>query len=999
MFTVIWGAVRTRTAQVLTVLILTALAASVAAAAPWFALVATDRSAAADVAAAPAEQRTLSIRQRAETNGDPGTSLRQFASTVRDQLPLPAADPVTGLVQPLNATHGTGIPAIQVAYRDDFCAHLRLEGPCPAAPYEAAISRNAAQQLGVSAGQTIELRNTVLAEPVRLKVVALYELAEPGSPYWSNPLFRKDTGLDPTFTPLDTFQNRQLWQPTLAYDVQIPESLLRGDHGYRLGPVLRAAAVRLDQADLRLVNLSGPLLDTIGRDRDAIERGVLVAMVQILILAWFAIGLAGRYTGRDRRGDAALLKLRGSTRWSMLRLALGQHLVPLALGALAGLPLGYLLARVLAGPVTRPEAQRTALLLSVAAAAAVLAGGLLVLAVIEGVVLRRPVADLLRNVGGGRGDWRSGLADLLLLAIAVAAVYQARSGVAGAGLALAAPALVALAVALLLARLLGRAADRGGGAAVRTGRLRLGLTAVQVSRQPGSDRVFALVVVAVAVFGTALGGWWGERTARIERSASELGAARVLTVQAPSRTALLRAVRAADPAGDRAMAVVVDRTSTLPVLAVDSTRLAAVARWRPEYGPRPVLATAPAPVSAPITGTGLSLRLRYDSKVPAALNLVLQNESTGAPVRVRFGVPAQGEQTLAAPVDGCATGGCRILRWELTSPPQPDGRMSPPPAGAAATVQGLTQQGPDAVVLDATNLGDIARWRPGTLGAALDVTATGGTLRLSVDANPAGLPQIGDAVYAVDTTLPLPIVKAGPPLPDWQFTEPALFAIDGPGVPVRIAGTARALPVVGRTGVLVDLDASRRILGDTDAPGDYQVWLSAEAGAGTVRALTAAGLTVTQDASIGGRAAVLADQAPAVTSRFALVAGVVALLLAAAAIGVAGAVDRRTRLEQLRALRVQGLAGRVAVAVAYAGTAGLIGAGVLAGIGAAVLARPLARVTVPAFTDGWDVLPLPSALGGVTVAIALPAALVVLGLTGLLAVLPLIRRLRAEDTA
>ncbi len=63
-------------------------------------------------------------------------------------------------------------------------------------------------------------------------------------------------------------------------------------------------------------------------------------MIQILVLAWFAIGLAGRYTGRDRRGDAALLKLRGSSRLGMLRLTVGQHLVPLLAGAMLGAPLG-----------------------------------------------------------------------------------------------------------------------------------------------------------------------------------------------------------------------------------------------------------------------------------------------------------------------------------------------------------------------------------------------------------------------------------------------------------------------------------------------------------------------------------------------------------------------------------------------------------------------------------------------------------------------------------
>ncbi|MFI5892521.1 FtsX-like permease family protein [Actinoplanes sp. NPDC051513] len=984
MLALVWGAVRTRRAQVLTVLILTALAAAVAAAGPWFAIAGGARAAAADVDAAAAADRSLSIRKIIETGGDPAGTVDQFAANARGLLPLPATDPVSGLVLPLITVHGGQTPSMAIAYREDMCDHLRLDGPCPAAPGEAAISVNTAQQLGLGRGDRLGLRRQPDAAPLTLRVVATYSLDDPAGAYWSNPLFVASGGLDPAFTTIGTFTDEELGDPTISYDVQVPDRLIRGDDGYDLAGVLRKADYDLGRQGLRLVNTTGSLLRTIARDREAIREGVLVAVIQVLVLAWFAIGLAGQYTGRDRRGDAALLKLRGSSRGAMLRLAWGQHLVPLVLGALAGLPLGYLLARLLAGPVGRPQQQQTALTLSVAATVAVLVGGLAVLALIEAVALRRPVSDLLREVTGGRGDWRSGLADLLLLAVAVSAIYQARAGAAGTGLALAAPALVALAVALLLARLLGRVADRGGGAAVRTGHLRLGLTAVQVSRQPGGDRVFALVVVAVAVFATAVGGYAGEHTARVQRSGAELGAARVLTVQAPNRTALLAAVRAADPAGDQAMAVTVDRTSEPPVLAVDSGRLAAVAHWRPEYGPIGALPATVAPAPLPrITGGRLAVRVSRQGAAPVQLNLVLQHEGTGAPVPVRFGPVGAGERTLEAPVAGCAAApGCRILRWELTGP-------------SAVSVRGLDQLDPPGVILDPARLADVARWRSGTAGAALDLAAAGGTLTLSADAT-AGRGERGTTAYAVDTDLPLPVVLAGAAPPSWQFGEPALLSLGSEPAPVRVVRTVTALPVVGRSGVLADLDATRRVIGDATPAGEFQVWLAPGAPPGIVGALTRAGLTIAADETIGDWAAHLAGQAPAVVTRFSLVAGVVVLLLAAAALGVAGAVDRRSRLEQLRALRVQGLPGRVAVLTAYAGIAALVLSGLVAGLAAAALARPLVRITLPAFTDGWDVLPAPGALGLASLALAGLVALLVLGLTGWLAVLPLTHRLRRE---
>jgi hypothetical protein len=995
MFGLIWGAVRARTAQVLTVGILTALAAAVAAAGPWFAAAATERAVAADVAAAPAGQRTVSVRKIADTRGDPRRTLTSFGRTVDELLRLPVPGAVFGLTRSLTTSGGA---SMTLATRDEICLHLvLLDGRCPAAAGEVTVSRNAAQRIGVAVGDTFELRSSLIAKPVTLTVVSRYALKDPAGTYWSNPLYTAGRGIDPAFTPIGTFEATQLSESTVTFDVQVSDALIRGDGGFRLGRELRSADLRLGQEQLRLVNATGPLLATIARDRATISRGTTVSTVQVLVLAWFAIGLAGSYTGRDRRADAALLKLRGSTLGATLRLAWGQHLVPLVLGALAGLPLGYLLARWFAGPL---PVLAPAGLAALGAAGAVLAGGLLVLTVIEALVLRQPVAALLREVGGGRGGWRAGLVDLLFFAFAVAAVYQARSGSAGTGLALAAPALVALAVALLLARLLGRVADRGGGAAVRAGRLRLGLTAVQVSREAGGNRLFALIVVAVAVFTTAFGGWSGERTARIDRSAAELGADRVLSVQAPNRTALLQAVRRADPAGRQAMAVVVDTDSSPPVLAVDSGRLSAVARWRPEFGPVDALgaaAAAPEP-GAPITGDRLTVRVRYESDAVADLSLVLQHEGTGAPVRVSFGRLRAGEQSLDVAVTGCATGpGCRILRWELTAPPLvAGGRPYAPPAGTAVTVLGLAQHGPEGIVLDAARLGDVARWRAGTVGAAVDLVAAQGGLRLSIDPNTGDQGEVGDEAYAVDTVLPLPVVLAGPPEQTWQFAEPVLSSFGAAPVPVRIAGTAAALPVLGRAGVLVDLEATRRIIGDGTAPGRFQVWLAAGAGPELVDALTAAGLSVGGDDTVAGRADRLSAQGPAVTSRFALVAGAVAVLFAAAAIGVAGAVDRRARWEQLRALRVQGLGRRVAVGTAYAGNVALVGAGVFAGLLAAALARPLARVAVPPFTDGWQVLAPPGALGAAALALAALAVLVVLGLVGWLSVVPLGRRFRSE---
>jgi len=997
MVALVLGAIRARTAQALTVLILTALIAAVAAAGPWYAIAAGSRAADGDVAAAPAGQRMLSVRQTATTGGDPQTSLDAFRGTVDGLLPIPGLRAVLGMTVALTTDRASGNPAMSVAYREEFCAHVRLTGPCPAAAGEAAISQDAAVQLGLAPGDKLVLSASQNTVPVTLRIVSRYVVADPAGDYWSNRLFRAADGLEPAFTPVETFTDDQLSDPTLTYDVGVPQALIRGDDGYDLGRVLRAADARFDGAGLRLVNPTWQLLTVIAGDRRTIREAVVVGLSQVLVLGLFAIGLAGRYTGRERRGDIALLKLRGSTRRGMVWLALGQHLAPMLVGALAGAPLGFLAARLLAGPVLGPADRLDALGLSAAAVGLVVAGGLLVLLAVESAVLRLPVLRLLSRVSNGRRDWRADVLDLVLLAVAVAAAYQVRAGRSTGGLALVAPALVALAVALLLARLLGRVADRGGGAALRSGRLLLGLVAAQTARRPGAHRVFALVAVAVAIFAGTAGAWSAGREARTQRSQVELGAPRVLTVQATNRTALQHAVRGADPGGTHAMAAVVDRDSIPPVVAVDSSRLAAIATWRPEYGALDTLgsavrATAP-PAAVMVTGSGLTLRIRNADNDPVVVTAVLQHEATGVSHTVVFGPLARGEHRVGAPVSGCTTApGCRLVRWQLSAP----GGDGLPSASAAVTIRGLSQQEPAAEVLDAAALGDPRRWRPDFTDAAVDVFATAGALTMRMDRHETGRTQLGSRVYAVDAALPLPVVMAGPQPANWQFSDAIVFAFGGSPVRVRVAGTAPVLPVVGGAGILADLDTARRISAEGDLGGTYQVWLAGDAPESVVTALRAHGLTILDDASVAGRAARLEDQGTAVGATFALLAAAVGLLLAAAAVAVAAAVERGPQLDQLSALRLQGLPLRTAIGTGYAGSAVLVVAGALAGLLAAAVARPAVGVTIRPFTDDWTLIRPPGALGAGALAVAGLVALVTLGLTSWLSVGPLVRRLRGH---
>ncbi|WP_250030284.1 FtsX-like permease family protein [Paractinoplanes maris] len=966
MYYIALGAVRRRAGPALLVAVLAALLATAGSCAAWYGLTVSSRSAGNEVTSAPVEERVILARQAGESTDDPRGALDAFGATARGLLPVPGATPVLGAVAggtylyPGKGGASTGMP---IAYRDGFCEHVRLTGTCPAAADEAAISADSANRLKLGPGDTFRVRAATSLPPLTFRVAAVYQPADPGGPYWSDKLFRAQGSLDPLFTSLDTFRDPAVTRRIHAWDVEVPLPLLRGDGAYDLNGLVNHAAPRFAGQQLELIAPTGKLVDRVRAERIAVARGVAVALGLVAVLAWFAVGLAGRYTGRERRADAGLLKLRGSTARGILRLAGGQHLLPLAGGGLVGWVAGFLIAWPLGRGLPVRVELWTALLLSAGLVVVLLGVALLVLLAVDALQQRAPVAALLRRVPSARRDWRSGVVDLALIALAAGAVYQTRAG--GSGLGIVAPALVALAVGLLLARVLRRVADRVGAVALRAGRVRLGLTAVRVSRQPGTDRVFALVVVAVALMALTLGGFAAGRTERAERADVELGAARVLTVSAASRTELLSAVRRADPAGRYAMAVVVDRGGSPPVLAVDSSRLAAVATWRPEYGPIDALSSR-APALLPlVTGNRVTVAVTSQRRTTTLLGAILQHEGTGEGIRVEFKGIRRGAQSVSAAVPACAVApGCRLVGWELFTPEGSD--------AGSVTIRSLTQQNPSGSVLDAAGLGDVDHWRGDFSTAAVRIaTGPGG---LTLNTAPAG----GTKVAVIDSPLPLPVVLSGPPPANWDFEDAALGRFGDAATPVRVAAVAQVLPVIGAGAVLTDLDASRRIAGDSDQGGTLQVWLTRDAPAPVVDAI---GLPVLDDRTATARVAELAADSSVVTAPFGLFGAAIAALIAAALLAVAAAVDREPQLEYLRALRHQGLPRSVALTTAYAGAGSVALAGLLGGLAAALIARPIAGVTAPPFPDGWGVIPPPGALGPPALAVAAAVVLVVLGLT------------------
>src|SRR5690606_10821729 len=455
----------------LTLFLLTVLAALGAGAAPWFYGWARDAVAEANIAAAPAEQRVVTAS--GAVRYDPGAPelptdvVRQRAS---EQLDVPGAETVLGakLYTNMVAADGAGGSAgLYLSYRDGVCDQLRIEGRCATGDAEVMVSRAVAASLNLEIGDEVIFDAFRLPEPVSMTVSGIYEVADVQSPYWAGAnLLAGPTGIlstvveDPAFVSESALFAAGPDGMDVDYHVVLPASAYLGGQ-IDLDRLLNDASLALRSASLDVESQAPRLLDQIRNDQRLVGLGVLAAAVQLVVLCWFALYLAVRHTSEDRRPDLGLLKLRGAAGWRVAAHTSLQSAIPMLGGAVLGWAVGFLgaaiLAREFAGltQTTQTEPVLT-LQLSLAASGVACLGALAAALTAESRALRTPVVGLLRRVPPRHRGWRADVVELVVVAVAAGGVYQGHADLASGGepsmLALLAPGLVALAVAVIVAR-------------------------------------------------------------------------------------------------------------------------------------------------------------------------------------------------------------------------------------------------------------------------------------------------------------------------------------------------------------------------------------------------------------------------------------------------------------------------------------------------------------------------------------------------------------------
>ncbi|WP_088288781.1 FtsX-like permease family protein [Kineosporia sp. A_224] len=997
MLALLWRAVRWRRATSLAVLAASVVATAAGTLGPLYARSAEESLLRQRVAQAPAVQVGLTVeaqlggpgRLTGDMSSDPTTG-QVGPPVVADAARAVAADhrldrwfgPPSAFVE-LDSTSlvldgGSVAGLAQPVWLERACEGLQMDsGTCSPGPGQVLVSRRTAQTFRLAVGSQVRL--SLAARPLRVAgvyadVAAAEAVWGARSPIqWTEPRQPDDVlKVDAVLVARDDIDDRTLGGAAGAYrplrrdtillsttgpvvaDVAAVDRDLRAVGGRPAGAVRGVAAE--DLPPMTLTNQITDLLAEVAPQRRDLRGAALAITLQLVALAWFVLFLVVATTTEERSAEVALAKLRGLSLRRTAVLALAEACVLLLAAAPVGLALSYLVVSRLVEGVLQPGTSVTLDRTVWLALAAAVVGGLVAAALATARLLTAPVLDQLRRTAGGRAARLRGVAvDAVALVLAAEGVYLLRTGVSGA-VALATPALLALAGGLVAVRVLPFVARL----AVASTRGRPGaalfLAARNLARRPAGSRVSVLLAVAVALAVFGVQEWRIAQEARFDLARTQVPAAQVVHVAALPPWALAEVVGTVDPEGTWAMAAVsVDGT-----LAVDSPRFAAVSAWDPAW-----VGTTPAglarvlrpPVdAAPVTARD-TLTVTVDDALPARSSKTSLGARLIAPDGtdrvVTFGALARGTRDYTVRLPSCADG-CRLLRLTLDVDPfgdvQPSGtvtvtRMSD--AGGPVDA-GLSAPGGWRLARTASLTLDPSRVRPqdvATSAAGLVLTVTDGTGPAAEPADhPADPPAVlGDrASYSpYDSGSDAPTVRVA--------------GLDSTQLVVTATGRRGPLPVVGRAGALVDLrnavdSAAERRWSEADA----QVWLSPAAPPDAVRRLGAAGLSVRGVDSLAERQAVLDGDGTSLALVLYLVAAVAALLAGGGALLASTYLGGRRRAYELAAARLLGARRSSLVAAGRVEQLVLVLLGVLVGGVTGAAATWLVLDALPAVTGGSE---------------------------------------------
>ena len=907
------------------------------------------------VAAAPASTQ-FAAAGGVQRDAGPDDVLASVESAVRQ----PALDrwfgrPAAGawLPQVTLRRAGHDFALARVAWFERACSTVVVvEGRCPAATGETLLGDDA-RSLGARVGDALELGRITLPRGTTARVVGFYRPADEESPLWGGQqVFDGAPAGAGSLAQVNTaFVTRETVVATSSVDFRAAATRPLAPERVRLRdlPALTTAVRSLtDPSRPTIAQVSSGIpaqVRTLAGERDVVRVTAAAVVLQLTLLAMVVLHLVCLAGAEAREPELAIAKLRGVRPARALLLVLAEPGVLLLGGAVAGLLAAWPLTWVLVRSTLRPDTPVAAVPGAVAAVAAVVVAGLGVAALSSRRSVLAPLAEQLRRASGRRTSRRRTAAvDAALAVGAAAAVYEIAQGRTDL-LTLTGPGILAFAAGLLLTHALPPAAGVVQRATRWTPRVVPFLASRQVARRPATHRLLVLAAAAVALAAFAVDCSLVAARNRAERAAVEVGADTVLHVAGTSPGELLAAVRAADPAGRAAMAVV-ESTQSSPagsVLAVDSPRLAAVSpaalRYVDDAGAAGLVRRLRPPAAAPVVvRDGLTADVTA-SRVTLPLYLVAHVRlPTGGARPLELGRLVEGRHSYGATEPACAAG-CRLAALEIEV-------RDPRGASVASLVIHRLADARGQVVPPATLL----RWRPAPSDPTVvdsQPAITVGPVPDGVFLGPWGTANAVSALLADDRPASLQGIT-GPAVRDVNAVPgkglPAV-GLDGENTLLRRVGRAAVLPRVGTNAAIVDLEYADRAAAGPPAGASYQVWVAPGAAPGITKALTAAGLRIDGTETTAQRRRELDREGVAVGLRLYLVASAAGLALVLAAVAAVLLAGASRRGWEVSVLRVLGTRRRDVAAAAALEHGVLLGAGAAVGLVAGVVA---AWLTLPA---------------------------------------------------
>ncbi|HTS97529.1 MAG TPA: FtsX-like permease family protein [Streptosporangiaceae bacterium] len=568
----------------------------------------------------------------------------------------------------LPAARGSAIvPLVEVAAPGGIRAHAVLTAgtwpgpPGRGGPVGVALPVLAARELHARPGTVLRSSDRITNVRVPLLVTGVYRAADPGSGYWGIDLIAPSgisvqapfVSYGPAVASAAAFGPGRLAVGKVSW-IALPDgaAIGTGDLAPLAGKVGGAVASLQASNSLGGLNASTglpQLLDGLATSLVVARSLVVIGALQLLLLAAAALALAARLLARHREEEAALLRARGATRWQLARPTLAETLLfggaAAAAGVLAGTRLAALLVRL-----TEPGLRAGVSGISVPAWLAGLAALVLAAVIVLWPALRPAWVGAARR---GRQAALAGVAragaDLVLLALAVLAVWELRSysavahsasgGIGVDPVIAVAPALALAAVTMVALRLLPAAARLLERAAAHGRRLAAALAGWQISRRPvRQSGPFLLVILATAAVTLALsqyqtaGGSAGDQAAFAAGADMRADLAAPLPLAAAGQIARSPGIRAAMP-------VATASTGAGTLVVLDARTAAETVLLRGDLSPYPArqlwqrLVPARPPAGLAIPGRPASLTIRASltpgpgalSPGPAAATVTVQD--------------------------------------------------------------------------------------------------------------------------------------------------------------------------------------------------------------------------------------------------------------------------------------------------------------------------------------------------------------------------------------